>query len=316
MYGYIYLTTNLVNNSRYVGRKKSDRFPFINKNGEVYLGSGMTLNKAINKYGRENFKVELLEEAESAEELYQLEEYWIDKLGTYRNPYDYNWSPGGKYDGFLCGKENIVSNPVIKERLSNSLKGRKMSDEARKNMSIAGKGRIFSEEHRRKIGEATRGRKVSRETRKKISENHADFSGSNNPMYGKKRYLSEETRRKLSISQRKRFEDPNERLKMNTMKNASKETLDKLSKATSKRNLGRVWIYKDDITKFVDKSELNHYFSEGFRLGRGKSAIYSQINGCGRHWINNGECNKFVKDDEIDYYLSNGFVKGKLKKSK
>lgn len=60
MYGYIYLTTNLVNNSRYVGRKKSDRFPFINKNGEVYLGSGMTLNKAINKYGKENFKVELL----------------------------------------------------------------------------------------------------------------------------------------------------------------------------------------------------------------------------------------------------------------
>lgn len=46
---YVYLTTNLVNNKKYIGQHY----------GEVtdsYIGSGSILKKAIEKYGKNNFK--------------------------------------------------------------------------------------------------------------------------------------------------------------------------------------------------------------------------------------------------------------------
>ena len=55
-YGYIYKTTNLVNNKIYIGQKTSKKFL-----GESYLGSGKLLSKAVKKYGHNNFTVELLE---------------------------------------------------------------------------------------------------------------------------------------------------------------------------------------------------------------------------------------------------------------
>ena len=57
MYGYIYKTTNIVNGKIYIGQKKSKIF-LSNK----YLGSGKRLHEAIQKYGKDNFKVELIEE--------------------------------------------------------------------------------------------------------------------------------------------------------------------------------------------------------------------------------------------------------------
>lgn len=49
----IYKTTNLVNEKFYVGKDI--------KNNPNYLGSGLILKNAINKYGIENFKKEILE---------------------------------------------------------------------------------------------------------------------------------------------------------------------------------------------------------------------------------------------------------------
>ena len=54
-FGYVYKTTNKVNNKIYVGKHKSNRFD------ENYLGSGVLLSSAIKKYGKENFITEVLE---------------------------------------------------------------------------------------------------------------------------------------------------------------------------------------------------------------------------------------------------------------
>ena len=52
--GYIYKTTNLINGKIYVG--KSLYLP------DGYLGSGLRLSGAIKKYGKNNFRREILEE--------------------------------------------------------------------------------------------------------------------------------------------------------------------------------------------------------------------------------------------------------------
>ena len=66
----IYKTTNLVNGKQYIGRDA--------KNNPKYLGSGSLLKKAIQKYGKESFKKEILEVCKSENELKEREEYWLE----------------------------------------------------------------------------------------------------------------------------------------------------------------------------------------------------------------------------------------------
>ena len=91
MYGYIYLTTNLINGKRYIGQKKSDIFL-----KEKYLGSGLALKEAINKYGKENFTVELIEWCENEDELNEREKYWISFYNAVLNKSFYNEKSGGR----------------------------------------------------------------------------------------------------------------------------------------------------------------------------------------------------------------------------
>lgn len=98
MFGYIYKTTNLCNGKIYIGKKQSDRFL-----GEAYLGSGIRLNAAINKYGIKNFKVELLDTAINLTELNNKEIYYIDKYKSRDLNIGYNIAPGGD-GGITWGK--------------------------------------------------------------------------------------------------------------------------------------------------------------------------------------------------------------------
>lgn len=91
MFGYIYKTTNLVNNKLYIGQKQSNKFL-----GDKYLGSGFYLKKAIVKYGKDNFKVDLLCECSSKIELDEKEKYYIKKLNTTNRKIGYNIATGGE----------------------------------------------------------------------------------------------------------------------------------------------------------------------------------------------------------------------------
>ena len=95
MYGYIYLTTNKINNKKYIGQHKANKFE-----GNKYLGSGMMLLRAIETYGANNFEVTLLKECESKEDLDLYEKEYIKKYNATKSSQFYNLSKGGQGGDF------------------------------------------------------------------------------------------------------------------------------------------------------------------------------------------------------------------------
>lgn len=101
----VYKTTNLVNGKIYIGQDS--------KNNPNYLGSGYIFLKAFNKYGKENFKKEILEHCQTKEELNDKEIYWIEKLNSTNSKVGYNIATGGQ--GGNLG-------PIIAEKKSKTMK--------------------------------------------------------------------------------------------------------------------------------------------------------------------------------------------------
>ena len=97
MYGYIYITTNLINNRIYVGQHKHTNYD------NTYYGSGKLIRRAIDKYGLENFTNEVLETAENLEELCQKEIFWINKKHSLSKYGNYNLLKGGQFGDITYG---------------------------------------------------------------------------------------------------------------------------------------------------------------------------------------------------------------------
>lgn len=104
---YIYLVTNKLNGKQYVGQHRYDGDGLDPK----YMGSGVALWQAYDKYGIENFDMELLEECDD-EDLNPLEQLYIEHYNTF-SPNGYNLTTGG--DTFQLSEET-------KTKLSDALK--------------------------------------------------------------------------------------------------------------------------------------------------------------------------------------------------
>jgi group I intron endonuclease len=203
----IYKTTNLINRKFYVGKDE--------KNNPEYLGSGINLNRAIEKYGKENFIKETIEVCSTREELIEREKYWIKE--TKAQELGYNIADGG-WGGNTYDEET-------RQRISNQFRGRsvnpettqkakrtreerkkqnpdayKMSQEHRELMSKVHKGKVHPEEWKRNHSEKMKELYHSGDTfqfEKFIETQKSENKiGEKNPMWGRK--TSEETRRKQS----------------------------------------------------------------------------------------------------------------------
>lgn len=227
MYGYIYLTTNLVNGKQYIGKHKSEAFD------ENYKGSGILIRKAIDKYGIDNFSCEVLCECFSDEKLNEKEIYYIKLYDAVNNENFYNIASGGQ-GGDL-----------------NS--GRVFSEEHNRKISIANTGRARSDERRKEQSELMIGnnyytfvnpenRKWSDERTQLMSEK---FSGEGNPMYGKTAWnkgvpMTKEAKEQLSKTR-------NERKTPSSIK-------------------GKKALHKDDKTIYVFPDEIDEYVLQGYEL--------------------------------------------------
>ena len=144
MTGIIYKTTNLVNGKIYIGKARQKRTLDAR-----YLGSGILLKKALAKYGKENFKREVIDSFKTTIEEAEKEKHWISYYRKTDNIL-YNIAEGGQGGGFIKSK-------AIKRKISESLKGRKRPAAFCELMSKIRTGSTLTQEHKNNISKALKG---------------------------------------------------------------------------------------------------------------------------------------------------------------
>lgn len=179
----IYKTTNLINGKIYIGQDS--------RNIPSYIGSGHAIVNAIKKYGKKNFKKEILKECFSKKEMDKLEIEFIKLYDSTNRKIGYNISLGG--GGSL---------------------GLKLSKEHKSLISKANKEKIVSKETREKISKSHTGKKRTELHKKNVSLNHSDVSGKNNPMYGKTHTKEAKNRISKLNKGRKRTEEVLEKFRI------------------------------------------------------------------------------------------------------
>lgn len=97
MKGVIYIIKNNINSKVYIGQtiqKLKDRwYRHCGKSGISESESNMAIKRAILKYGKENFTIEVLEECDQCN-LDEREKYYINKYNSYNS--GYNSTEGGQ----------------------------------------------------------------------------------------------------------------------------------------------------------------------------------------------------------------------------
>ena len=230
---YVYEITNLINSKKYIG-KRSCECPIEE---DKYMGSGKYIKIAIEKYGENNFKKDILFICNTEEEAFYIEYYYINKLNAVKSRMYYNVAEGGHGGNTKAGWTEEEYKEYSK-KLSNALKGKKKSKEHREKLSESRKGKYAGENHplygipcsdelkkkislnngsrrpevRKKISDSNKGKKLSNETKIKIALSNKGRIPWNK---GKSNYLSDESRKKISDA--------------NKGKTFSEETLLKLS---------------------------------------------------------------------------------------
>lgn len=118
-YGLIYMFTNKANNKKYIGqtiqniKNRIAQHKYKSKeNSENYA-----FYNAINKYGWDNFKCEIIDYADSEIDLHEKEIYYINKFDTYKNGYNMTYGGEGTIGN---GKLSIEQVTNIKKILRDS----------------------------------------------------------------------------------------------------------------------------------------------------------------------------------------------------
>lgn len=183
MYYTIYRITNIINKKTYIGMHKTNR---LNDN---YMGSGKLLKKAIQKYGIENFKKEILHVFDSYNDMVEKEEEILNEDFVLRSD-NYNISLGG-----IGGSGPGSLNPMYGKKQTPRQK--KVARQTRINLNK----KIIAErveKHGNPWGEYRcdwTGRKHSNETKSKMRR--SKNSGEKNSQYGTKWITDGLTNRKI-----------------------------------------------------------------------------------------------------------------------
>jgi len=175
MYRFVYMTTNKITGKKYIGKHTT------NDLNDGYFGSNEKLLEDIKTLGKENFKREILEFAQTANELTAKESYHLRKNKVVEREDFYNetyvasggrvpfetWSPE-RYQKYIEHQRKVQT-------------GKKRSQKTRERISknnVGFKGKNHTEESRKKISEVMKNKYVNKEARLRLSQINL---GSNNP---------------------------------------------------------------------------------------------------------------------------------------
>jgi len=114
MFHYIYKITNKLNNKYYIGRHSTKILK------DYYFGSGIGINNAVKKYGRENFNFEIIAHTKTTEDLWELEKEIVNEK-IKKDKMSYNQTYGGK--SYLDGLKKYNPIKFIEHQKEAGLKG-------------------------------------------------------------------------------------------------------------------------------------------------------------------------------------------------
>ena len=195
---YIYLTTNNINQMKYIGQHYGEL-------DDTYLGSGKLLKEAIKEYGRQNFTKTILHISSNEEENDRKEIEYIALYNATSNPIFYNIHKGGSGGNTTMGYSE-EEKAALSRKLSelsrgekNGMYGKHHTPETKEFLSYWAKFKrdnsvYRTEEFRQKMSNVTigekngmYGKKHSEESKLKMSINSKGKAlGEKNGMYGKK----------------------------------------------------------------------------------------------------------------------------------
>lgn len=135
----VYKTTNLLNNRYYIGMHRTENID------DGYLGSGKILKRAIKKYGKENFKREVLFIFDNENDMILKEAELVNEEFC-KSDDNYNVATGGSGGDTLTFHPDIIE---IKKKMSDKNIGRipwnkgiPRTEEVKKTISEKNKGKI------------------------------------------------------------------------------------------------------------------------------------------------------------------------------
>lgn len=278
MYGYVYKTTNKLNGKIYIGKKKSTKMC------HEYFGSGIGIQAAINKYGKENFSVEMLQCADSLVELNNLEKYWIEKLNSRNSKIGYNIAPGGD-GGVVWGDPknhpSLGKHGLAGER--NPFYGRHHTPETRAKISqhlkehpqisnIKGKHRVHKDGVCKYVTDTEIQayvdagwtsfylEELERAAQPKIRKPSYGMLGKKQSDSFKQRISELHKGKKLSESTKQKIKQ--------TLANRSDEAKKLHSEHCRIAQKQKCWVHNDNEFKRISLSDLESYLNRGYRRGR------------------------------------------------
>ena len=156
----IYKIRNKVNNKCYIGCSYNIEARFYEHTRTLNKGQHHSLifQRAWNKYGEENFELEIILECDRVDLLIEEQKYL-------------NTKP--EYNRERTSNGGLIHTEETKQKIREARAKQIIihSEETKKKIGDKNKGKVFSEEHRKKLSDKKKGIKLTEEHKKNISKN-------------------------------------------------------------------------------------------------------------------------------------------------